>query len=160
MREGFIALAVSLRGEPERAAPVPASDEPPSVAERRDVSSIAGLVDAIGRARLAAFEAYDRSVEELLATFGRDVLGRELLLGPADVAALVQSALARFHAHEPVSLVAAAADAASLQTCLPVRIDPNLAAGDLIVEVRDGAFESPLAFRLDAAVRAAVDAAR
>ncbi|MBD5605818.1 MAG: hypothetical protein IAI48_12140, partial [Candidatus Eremiobacteraeota bacterium] len=95
MREGFVALAALLRGEPERAAPLPTPDEPPCDDERRDESSIAGLVHAIGRARLAAFEAYDRSVDELLATFGRDVLGRELLLGRADVAALVESAVAR-----------------------------------------------------------------
>ena len=85
-------------------------------------------------------EAYERGAAALLASLARDVLARELLLAPADLAALVATAPATCGAREPVTLVVSSADAASLadRTPLPVRIDPALGAGDLVVEVRDG----------------------
>jgi hypothetical protein len=84
----------------------------------------------------------------------RDVLARELRTAPADLAALAAAASAAFGAQEPVALVVSPADAASLAevSALPVRVDPALAAGDLVVEVRDGAYESPLRFRLERAL--------
>jgi hypothetical protein len=41
---------------------------------------------------------------------------------------------------------------------VPVRIDSGLGAGDLIVDVRDGTFESTFAFRLEDAVARAAGA--
>jgi len=52
--------------------------------------------------------------------------------------------------------VLSAADAGRVCSSLPIRVEPNLRAGDAIVEVRDGAFESQLAFRLESLVAAAL----
>jgi len=105
------------------------------------------------RLRVAVVEAYERSAASLLAALARDVLARELLLAPADLDALVASALASFAASEPVGLAVSASDAtARLRTSLPVRVDPALRPGDVILELKDGALESSLAFRLSSAL--------
>jgi flagellar biosynthesis/type III secretory pathway protein FliH len=102
--------------------------------------------------RLAAYEAFERSAARLLRTLALDVLGRELLVAPADLEALAAQALAAFAAAEPVGLAVSPHDAERVRTPLPLRVDPSLEAGDLVVDVRDGAFESRFAFRLESAL--------
>jgi hypothetical protein len=100
--------------------------------------------------RLAALEAFERAAARLLEGLAHDVLGRELRLAPADVEALVARARAAFATSGPVAIEVSATDATAVaeRFDLPVRIDPALAPGDIVVRVRDGAFESPFAFRL------------
>ncbi len=102
--------------------------------------------------RLFALEAFERGVESMLASFAHDVLARELAIAPSDLSALASQALAAFHRDEPIRLVVAPADAARVASPLPLRVDPSLQAGDLVVEVAAGAFESPLAFRISSAL--------
>ncbi len=109
--------------------------------------------------RLAAGESFERAVRELLVLFARELLGRELALAPLDVAALLQRAIANFAALEPVHVIVSPEDenrAAGIP--LPLRIDPALAAGDFIIEVRDGALESRRSFRLQAILDCALPA--
>lgn len=95
----------------------------------------------------AALEAFDAARKRVLQGFADEVLARELALGAADIGELTRRALERFARYEPVALVVSPSDAALVSAPLPVRIDPALHGGDLIVEVRDGALESRLAFR-------------
>jgi len=99
--------------------------------------------------RAAALEAFEASVEELLRGLADEVLARELAFAPADVGALVTRALAAFAAHEPVAVVLCATNAELLHgVALPLRVDSSLGDGDVVIEVRGGKLESPLAFRL------------
>lgn len=153
-------LASFLRGEctpasagvPAEIAIDTAPPAPPLVAALPHAEVLSELV----RMRLFALEAFERGVESLLASFAREVLARELATAPADLTALASQAVAAFHRDEPVRLVIGPADAARVTSSLPVRVDPALQAGDLVVEVATGAFESPLAFRLASALDASL----
>jgi hypothetical protein len=150
--DGFVTLAVLVRGPATPPDPEPLERAEPNVAPPQPPAPLPpAILCELARLRLAAAEAYERGAAALLASLARDVLARELLLAPADLAALVATAPATCGAREPVTLVVSSADAASLadRTPLPVRIDPALGAGDLVVEVRDGAYASPLRFRLE-----------
>ena len=105
--------------------------------------------------RLAAREAFERSKDVLIASLAERVLGRELALAPAELNALVAEVVEGSRELEPVSLVLSVADAERVRTQLRTRIDPALAPGDFVVEVRDGALESSLRFRLQAALEGA-----
>jgi hypothetical protein len=129
-------------------APASAHVSPPNAHE----DAIAELV----RMRLFALEAFERGVESMLASFARDVLARELAIAPPDLSALASHALAAFHRDEPIRLVVSAADVSRVTSPLPLRMDPALQAGDLVVEVAAGAFESPLAFRFSTALDASL----
>ncbi len=104
---------------------------------------------------LAAAEALERRAAALLEGLARDVLARELQLAPVDLHALVATALAAFRDEMPFAFAISPEDADRFEGPLPVRTDPSLRAGDLVVEVRDGALESPLRFRLATVVRRA-----
>jgi flagellar biosynthesis/type III secretory pathway protein FliH len=164
--EGFVSLAAFLRGgvaaenaEPTRTPVVADPQQPVESAAPCDAYAHATTIRELTLLRLAAFEAFERAATALLATFASDVLGRELALAPVDVEALARAAIASYGEAEPVTIVLCASDAERVSTELPVRVDPSLAAGDLIVEVRDGALESQLSFRLAAAVERAATVA-
>ncbi len=125
-----------------------------------DASAAVGSVCAeLALMRFAAAEALEGAARRVLCDLAGDVLGRELALAPCNIDALLRRAVAAFTDLEPVSVRVAAEDAPLLSsatvTCaqkelaaLPVRVDPALVSGDFIIEVRDGALESPRAFRL------------
>jgi flagellar biosynthesis/type III secretory pathway protein FliH len=115
----------------------------------------ATLVGEIALARLAAHEAYERAVPRLLEALARDVLARELVVSPPDLAALSRSLAAEFANDEPVAFAIAREDLACFPPGLPVRVDPRLRAGDVVLEVRDGEIDARFAVR----VRSAIDAA-
>ncbi len=107
-------------------------------------------------ARCAALEAYERAVPRLLERLAQDVLGRELRLAPANLQTIANRVRRAFAAEEPVALVVSHAAALSGISGLPVRVDPSLAAEDLIVEVCDGELEARFAIRVRHAVREAL----
>ncbi len=120
----------------------------------------ADIVHDLTLMRLASLEAFENAARRLIADLAHDVLARELALAPADIETLVARSLAALVDHEPVSLAVAAADRERVRAPLPIRTDAALVAGDLIVYVRDGAFESTFGFRLtDALERATRGAA-
>jgi len=115
----------------------------------------ATLVGELALARLAAYEAYERGVPRLLEALARDVLARELVVSPPDLAALSRALAAEFANDEPVAFALAREDLAHFPPGLPVRVDPRLRAGDVVLEVRDGEIDARFALR----VRGAIDAA-
>jgi hypothetical protein len=149
--ERFVSLAAIVRGhavtETHDRAPEPASVVPGVV----DFGH-ADIVADLALMRLAALEACERSAERAVRLFATEVLARELLLAPADIDAIVQRALASFARHEPLEILISVADAERVRAPLPTRIDPALVAGDLVVVVRDGTFESTFGFRLEDAL--------
>ena len=98
--------------------------------------------------RVAALESFERASADLLGRLARDVLARELALAPVDLCVLAARALAAFSDHDPIALIVATADVDTFESSLPIRGDARLEVGDLIIEVRDGAFESRFALRV------------
>ena len=154
----FTALAEFLR------APEPSDPAAQNAAPVRDAPFAcragaldAALCDELPRLRLAALESFESAVARLLATFARDLFARESAASPVDVAALAGRLLAELAAHESLALALSPADAQRVRLALPVRVDPTLQPGDAIVEVRDGAFESRIAFRFEVAIAGALD---
>lgn len=155
MPDQFRSLASMLRAVPHAAEdsvppPVPAvqhddiaEDDAPSHDEielARDVRLFYARV----------MEAADAALEMLLAGIAQDVLARELLLAPADVEAIVDRALARCIADEPLHVRVHPDDAASVRCGVPVAADERLNPGDAIVELRCGSIDASLAIRLAA----------
>jgi hypothetical protein len=153
--ERFVSLAAIVRGNAVTPARQSAA-EPASVVSGVLDFAHADIVASLGLMRLAALEACERAVERATRSFAVELLARELLLAPADIEAIVKSALASFARHEPIEIVISASDAERVRAPLPTRIDPALVAGDLVVIVRDGALESTFGFRLEDALARAV----
>lgn len=150
-----------LAAEPPAKTSPPGSVAPASTPEARAGVLPAGPAagaDAIARVggdlalmRLAACESFERAARDMLVSFAQELLGRELALAPVDVAALLRRAVASFAELEPVHVVVSPEDESRAAAIpLPLRTDPELAAGDFIIAVRDGALESPRSFRLKA----------
>jgi len=99
-------------------------------------------------------EAVEAAVETLVADIAVDVLGRELLLAPCDIEAIVDRALARFTSEQPLRVRVHPDDAVLLQCAVPVVADERLRAGDAVVELREGSVDASLGVRLAALVRA------
>jgi flagellar biosynthesis/type III secretory pathway protein FliH len=161
--EGFVPLEAALRAppavRPSAAEPAPAESAPaPPPASPARGDRFAPLAADLALARLAAFEAYERAVPRLLHALAREVLARELSLAGPDVQALSRALVAEFASEEPVAFVVAREDAARFPSGVPVRVDPRLRAGDLVLEVRDGEIDARFAVRLEDAI-AAADAA-
>ncbi len=120
----------------------------------------ADIAQELALMRLAALEAFERASADLLRQLAHDVLARELAIAPADLCALAARALATFAELEPVAIVVAPSDACAFDTSLPVRCDATLDAGDLVIEVREGALESRFAARVRESVALAAAGAR
>jgi flagellar biosynthesis/type III secretory pathway protein FliH len=118
------------------------------------VEAIGALSAGIALARLAAREAYERGVGRVLEALARDVLARELATAPADINRLAAEAWQRFIAEAPVALLVAPEDAPRIAQDVPVRADPSLAAGDVVLVVRDGVVDQ----RVEVRIRAVLDA--
>jgi flagellar biosynthesis/type III secretory pathway protein FliH len=149
--EDFVSLAAILAGGGRAPAPAAERAAPAAVAE----PPAADVGAELARLHLAAAEALERRVARLLEGLARDVLARELQLAPADLRTLAANALAAFRDERPFAFAISPEDADGFEGALPVRADPSLRPGDLVVEVRDGALESHLSFRLATVVRRA-----
>ncbi len=151
---GFVSLAAALSS----AAEVAARDDSPvsPQSESSDERALGRLLDDLKFARLAALDAYDRAVPRLLDALARDVLGRELALAPVDVAAVAAGLRAEFAASEPVALIVARGDAGRITGELPVRVDPALRPGDLMLDVRDGEIDARFSIRRRLAIESSM----
>jgi hypothetical protein len=109
-------------------------------------AGVAAVRDArLFRAALA--DAFEMLAARLTGELAREVLGRELHLGSADVAALARTLIAERSADGPVRLRVAPSDA-DIVCDLPVVADPRLGAGDAILECRSGEIDARLDVRL------------
>jgi hypothetical protein len=159
--EPFVPLAVWLRGPVAGAMDVPPADAPPEDVSCVDVpmpmpEPVPALVGEalrdvrLFRARLA--DALDAATARLVRELAYAVLGRELILAPADLAALAERILAEHPAATPVAIRHAPGEGTGLP--LPGVADPALAPGDLIVSFAAGAVDARLGVRLAVALEA------
>jgi hypothetical protein len=169
MREGFRSLAAILRQaqDDEGAAQDDegaAQDDEGTVRDDEsacpDDESSAHDGDVLELARevrvfhARVIEAVETAVETLVEDIAADVLGRELLLAPCDIEAIVDRALARFSSEQALRVRVHAGDAARLQCAVPVVADERLRAGDAVIELRDGTVDVSLGTRLSTIVKA------
>jgi hypothetical protein len=151
MPDGFISLGDWVR-EMRAHAPLPPPDAPeasdPELAVPEQTAEIASFAEEIALLRLRVVESFERSRERLLRRFAEEVLVREQQLLPADIEAIARKALIAFAEESPVALAVAPAEAACLRADIPVRADAALQPGDIIVDIADGRFESPLRLRV------------
>ncbi len=138
------------------AAPIP-PPMPPAIAEPaapREAESAELLREVrLFRARVA--EAVDLAAATLLQDIAADVVGRELELAPVAIERIVDRALARYLAEEPLRVRVHPDDAAALRDApIAVEADPRLRRGDAAVDLRNGTVDASLGVRLDDAVRA------
>jgi hypothetical protein len=153
---GFVPLARLLRPVPITPSPPPQATEAPEEAStfcaqpaERDTPA---PEEGRALAHLRAAEWFERARELLLRRFARDVLGRELLLAPADIEALARRALAAFADDLPRAVAVAPADADRLDLRIPVRVEAQFERGDLAVEVSDGRLVSSLQLRVEGVI--------
>jgi flagellar biosynthesis/type III secretory pathway protein FliH len=160
--EQFRSLAATLL-----AARAPAPDEPAlEIVEEPPPDNTANTFEEPGDDQLELardvrlfhariIEAVEAAVETLVADIAADVLGRELLLEPADIEAIVDRALQRFAAEEPLRVRVHAEDVERVKCGVPVVADMRLRPGDAIIELRNGSIDASLGTRLSTLVRAA-----
>jgi flagellar biosynthesis/type III secretory pathway protein FliH len=159
MQDTFVPLATILRGarvpEARVVAATPAAIPQP-LPRLQDPVLARETCAQLALARLAACEAFERAAARLIELLARDVLVRELALAPADVAALVARVRALLERDEAVTVVVAPCDAERITSGVPLRADPALEPGDVVVEVRDATIDARFALRAADAVAAAL----
>jgi len=124
--------------------PRPALPEPDVAELLRDVR--------LFRARLA--DALEAACDALVCELAYAVLGRELLLAPADVTEIAARLIRAHPAASAVRLRVAPADVARVATIAPVCDDPALMPGDVILEIAGGEHDARLGTRLASALAA------
>lgn len=130
------------------AEPEPPAAEPAPPVEIADVLRDARLF----RARLS--DAVEAACDGVLRELACAVLGRELLLAPADVARIA-AGLCAHRASMPLRLRVAPDDAARIPSApVPLVADPALAPGDVALEFADGCVDARLGVRLAAVLEA------
>lgn len=156
--EEFRSLASTLL-----AARPPSHEEPaPNLVEalrqaQDDEIAGQGDDDVLREVRLfyaRVIEAVEAAVETLLEDLAADVLGRELLLGPVDIEAIVDRALQRFASEEPLRVRVHPEDRSRVKCGIPVVADGDLRPGDAIVELRSGSIDASFGARLAALLQA------
>jgi flagellar biosynthesis/type III secretory pathway protein FliH len=100
-------------------------------------------------------EGVEAAVETLLGDIAAEVLGRELQLAPADLQTIVDRALQRYMADEPLRVRAHPTDALAISCALPLVADERLRSGDIVLELRCGSVDGTLGVRLAGAIRKA-----
>ena len=149
MSERFVPLAAYLRPE------TPAIEVFPEVVPQAVHPDIEDAVGAARRFRAAVADALDAAVTPLLREISANVLGRELKIAQADVAAVVAAALARFEKERVLVIRAHCEDLEALADFgIECVADSRLGRGELFFEVRSGTIDLRFAARLEAAVAA------
>ena len=156
--DGFLPLASWLAGPlPGAPAPEPAPaalppPEPADAAEPAEPPPEAVVLRDVRlfRARLA--DAFAAAVPALVHELAYAVLGRELLLAPADIAEIAARIIAEHPAAQPIVVRHAPGDA--IDAGVPAVADASLAPGDLIVAFADGEVDARFGVRLAVALEA------
>ena len=149
MSEEFVPLeSYLLRAHPSA---VPQEHVPPqSVLPPADDAGAA--LAELRRFRAALADAVDAALPRLLEDIALNVIGRELRLEGADIAAVVERAVER-HAGELVRVHANQSDLPALAALgVPCVADASLEPGAFRAELRSGTIASSLRGRLEAAL--------
>jgi flagellar biosynthesis/type III secretory pathway protein FliH len=159
MHDGFIPLELALRSPH-----VPASDteedaesqtprEPDNAGGPQTApaqSDIDGALAAARRFRAALADALALALERLLCDIAHDVLARELVLAPCDVATIAARALHRYLDEEPLRLRVHPDD---VRACVALDVgivaDQSLRVGDAVLELRCGSIDASMEARLE-----------
>jgi flagellar biosynthesis/type III secretory pathway protein FliH len=149
MPDGFVPLDRALRPTPE--PPTVSGDLATTVVSTNEAEP--DLEDAAAEARrfrAALADALALSLERLVRDVACDVLARELLLAPPDVAAIAARALERYLDDGPLQLRVHPDDRGACDT-LDFRVvtDKRLRAGDVVLDVRCGSIDASLGARLE-----------
>jgi flagellar biosynthesis/type III secretory pathway protein FliH len=151
----FVTLATWLRKD----APVIARiEEEPVVQEVHDESApceaqpddelVADVCERVRRFRAMLADALDRSLAELLREIAIDVVGRELLLAPADLEAIVRRARERC-AEIPIAVRVHPAQHRLCDFGVPALADPSLRSDDVQIDLRSGSIDARLGVRIE-----------
>jgi flagellar biosynthesis/type III secretory pathway protein FliH len=97
-------------------------------------------------------DALAAAIPALVRELAYAVIGRELAVGPSDVAALAARILAEHPAAEPVAVRHAPGEIVDLG--VPAIADPALAPGDLVIAFTAGEVDARLGIRLAVALEA------
>ncbi len=156
MPDEFRTLAATVRGmrshelqAPPSAAPVEEPDlrmEHAGIGEESEARMDALRELRVFRARIV--EGVNDAVETVLADIAAEVLARELQSAPADIQRIVDRALQRYLAEEPLCVRVHRDEKFGLSCGVPVVSDDRLRTGDVVIELRSGYVEATLGARL------------
>lgn len=153
MPEGFVQMRAWLQPAQEQSSvsiDIEVHEEPPAepVAVLATDETDAAIDDA-RRFRAALAECVTGCVDDVLRDIAGDVLARELLLAPSDVAAIVAQAIERYGI-EPVRVRVRREDFSIAKRCgIPCVVDDALRGGDAVIETRYGSIDASLGVRLE-----------
>jgi flagellar biosynthesis/type III secretory pathway protein FliH len=152
--EGFRSLAslLILPVEDEPAQP-PAAPEETCASDCACDAEIGELLRDVRLFKARVAELVEDAAGTLLADIAAQVIARELQLAPAEIGAVIESALQRFGAEQPLRIRIARADEGRVDSDLPVIIDEALREGDAALDVAGGSVDATLGVRLDAVLR-------
>lgn len=149
MREPFISMRDYLR-PPE--APREFTDEPleeercePEREPFHDIEVAAALRDA-RHFRAVLADLVELRSREAWKDIAAEVVGRELMLAPADLHAIVQRAIDR--GNDVLRVRVHPLDADRLDVAWPIVPDESLRTGDAVIETREGTIDARLGVRL------------
>lgn len=150
----FLTLAAWLRKNApvitreEEAAAQEVRDEPAPCETQPDDELIADVCERVRRFRAMLADALDRSLGELLREIAIDVVGRELLLAPADLETIVRRARERC-AEIPVAVRMHPSQQRLYDLGVPALPDPSLRSDDVQIELRSGSIDARLGVRIE-----------
>lgn len=146
MRDDFQPLTELIRaGRPAQQA------EPPAHTVAEPCPCLNAEEEALRSVRLfraAVAEGVDAALGDLLNDIAADVLARELQLAPADIARVVERALVRYFADDPLQVMVHPDDAPAVKCDVPVVKEPLLRRGDARLVLRCGSVDASLGVRL------------
>jgi len=156
MPDAFVPLAAYLRADPPPCESPPEAAPPESVEccsapDDAAAAAFGAFVAQIKRMRAALEDALAARFETFVRDLGATILGRELRLAPADIAAIVDDALAELRRDLPLGVRVHPDDIHALHAMqLPTIPDATLRRGDVTIDVHYGSIDVSLGARFEA----------
>jgi flagellar biosynthesis/type III secretory pathway protein FliH len=146
----FVSLSAYVQGSrPATFEPSQSEEIEDSPVSSRRQSETAHVLADVRRFHAALADALDATREKLLRELACSVLGRELMLAPAEIETITADAVARVVDEEPVRVRAHPDDVPRVASAaLPVIADATLRRGDVMIDVRSGTIDASLGVRL------------
>lgn len=147
MPDAFRSLAETLLASRSIIVDEPAVSPPEELPQLEQAEANEELVRELRLFRARVMEGVEAAIATILDDAAAEVLGRELQIAPADIQRIVERAICRYLADEPL-LVRVHPTEVPLITCeLPVVADERLRKGDALVELRCGSVDASLGIR-------------